>query len=71
MGGLGDGSESGKTREINKFYFHMHNGLMGHRPLEKLWLANTESAEVIVQLKIELVGDSYNINTLDLRYVEN
>ena len=56
MGGLGDGSESGKTREINKFYFHMHNDLMGHRPLEKLWLANTESAEVIVQLKIELVG---------------
>jgi hypothetical protein len=39
-----------------EFYFHMHNGLMGHRPLEKLWLANTESAEVIVQLKIELVG---------------
>lgn len=24
MGGLGDGSESGKTREINKFYFYMH-----------------------------------------------
>ena len=71
MGVLGDGSESGKTREINKFYFNMHNGLMGHRPLEKLWLANTELAEVIVQLKIELVGGSYNINTLDLRYVEN
>ena len=49
----------------------MHNDLMGQRPLEKLWLANTESAEVIVQLKIELVGGSYNINTLDLRYVEN
>jgi len=29
MGVLGDGSESGKTREINKFYFHMHNSLMG------------------------------------------
>ena len=26
MGGLGDGSESGKTREINKFYFYMPNG---------------------------------------------
>jgi hypothetical protein len=25
MGGLGDGSESGKTREINKFYFHRGN----------------------------------------------
>jgi hypothetical protein len=24
MGGLGDGSESGKTREINNFYFHIH-----------------------------------------------
>ena len=24
MGVLGDGSESGKTREINKFCFHMH-----------------------------------------------
>jgi hypothetical protein len=24
MGGLGDESGSGKTREINKVYFHMH-----------------------------------------------
>jgi hypothetical protein len=31
MGGLGDGSESGKTREINKFYFHMHFRLASHR----------------------------------------
>ena len=45
-----------KNPRENKFYFHMHNSLMGRYPLEKLWLANTEAAEVIVQLKIELVG---------------
>jgi hypothetical protein len=63
MGGLGDGSESGKTREINKFYFHMHTRALSNE--------NHSEGLVGVQLKIELVVCRYNINTLDLRYVEN
>lgn len=56
MGVLGDGSESGKTREINKFYFHMHNSLMGQSHWKSYGQQIPNRRRLLCSCKQKLVG---------------